>query len=129
VKPSYYSTATRTVGPTVATTSSTRHSRRLLKSLNDLLEDNRRPDIVRHLRRAYRDPLTGGELALIREPDTQGIVGFHSPATGRPFKGAGFVTEDAGLSEATRYDEWRFVFVAPVKQVAPEDLARIRRSQ
>lgn len=95
---------------------------RLPQNLNDLLEDTRRPGIVRHLRRAYRDPLTGGEFALIHEPDTQGIVGVHSSATGRPFKAAGFEPENAGFSGAARYDEWRFVFIAPVKQVAQKAL-------
>jgi type II secretory pathway pseudopilin PulG len=91
---------------------------RLPHSLDDLLQDNRRPGIVRHLRRAYRDPLTGGAFALIRAPDSPGIVGVHSLATGRPFKTAGFAPEDAAFTEAARYDEWRFVFVAPVEQAA-----------
>jgi type II secretory pathway pseudopilin PulG len=83
---------------------------RLPQSIGDLLQDNRRPDIVRHLRRAYRDPLTGGELALIRAPDSQGIVGVFSQATGRPFKIAGFSTEDEAFKGASTYADWRFVF-------------------
>jgi len=86
---------------------------RLPQSIDDLLQDNRRPNIVRHLRRAYRDPLTGGELALIRAPDTQGIAGVVSPATGRPFKIAGFLPEDAAFKDASTYADWRFVFTPP----------------
>jgi type II secretory pathway pseudopilin PulG len=95
---------------------------RLPQNIDDLLHDRRRPDIVRHLRRAYRDPLTGGEFALIRAPDTQGIVGVVSQATGRPFKIAGFLPEDETFSDAVSYAEWRFVFTLPAippQQVAP----------
>jgi len=76
---------------------------RLPQSLDDLLEDNRRPDIVRHLRRAYRDPFTGEPLALIREPDTpdtHGIVGVYSRAPGQPFKIAGFPAKDEAFADA-----------------------------
>jgi type II secretory pathway pseudopilin PulG len=86
---------------------------RLPQSIDDLLEDNRRPDVVRHLRRAYRDPLTGDELVPILAPDTQGIVGVVSQATGRPFKIAGFLPEDAAFSGAAGYVDWRFVFSLP----------------
>lgn len=89
---------------------------RLPQSIDDLLEDNRRPNIVRHLRRAWRDPLTGGALALIHESDTRGIVGVYSPAPGRPFKTAGFLAKDAAFKGATSYAEWRFVFVLPFKR-------------
>lgn len=83
---------------------------RLPQSLDDLLEDNRRPDVVRHLRRAWRDPLTGSPFVLIREPDTQGIAGVYSPAPGQPFKIAGFSVKDEAFKDAKRYAEWRFVF-------------------
>jgi len=95
---------------------------RLPQSIDELLEDNRRPDIVRHLRRAYRDPLTGGELTLIRAPDSQGIVGVFSQATGRPFKLAGFLPEDEAFSGAASYANWRFVFslpTTPAQQAQP----------
>ena len=86
---------------------------RLPQSIDDLLEDNRRPNIVRHLRRAYRDPFTGGALALIRQPDTKGIVGVYSPAPGRPFKIAGFSPKDDAFKDAKSYANWRFVFAPP----------------
>jgi type II secretory pathway pseudopilin PulG len=92
---------------------------RLPQSFDELLEDNRRPDIVRHLRRAYRDPLTGEELILIRAPDSQGIVGVASRVTGRPFKRAGFQLEDEAFTGASRYAEWRFVFSPPVQPTQP----------
>ncbi len=87
---------------------------RLPRSIDDLLEDNRRPDVVRHLRRAYRDPMTGGEFVLIASPDGQGIVGVYSPATERPFKTAGFSPANEAFSGAASYADWRFVFTPPV---------------
>ena len=55
---------------------------RLPQSIDELLEDNRRPNVVRHLRRAYRDPFTGEAFALIREPDSQGHRRRVQPGTG-----------------------------------------------
>ena len=49
----------------------------------------------------------------ILAPDTQGIVGVVSQATGRPFKIAGFLPEDAAFSGAAGYADWRFVFSPP----------------
>lgn len=86
---------------------------RLPQSIDDLLEDRRDAGVVRHLRRAYSDPLTGDSLVLIRMPDTQGIVGVHSPATGRPFKTAGFSCEDESFTGVGRYTDWRFEFHPP----------------
>jgi type II secretory pathway pseudopilin PulG len=92
---------------------------RLPQSIDDLLEDDRRPDIVRHLRRAWRDPLTGGELALIRDPGTRGIVGVYSPAPGHPFKTAGFPAADEAFTGAKSYQGWRFVVVLSHTSAAP----------
>lgn len=89
---------------------------RLPQSIDDLLEDNRRPHIVRHLRRAYRDPLSGGELALIQAPDNQGIVGVVSRAPGHSFKTAGFSPENEAFADAVSYADWRFVFALPTPQ-------------
>lgn len=86
---------------------------RLPQSIDELLEDSRRPDTIRHLRRAYRDPFTGGEFALIRSPDSKGIVGVNSTVTGRPFKTSGFLPEDASFVGAANYADWRFVFMPP----------------
>jgi type II secretory pathway pseudopilin PulG len=92
---------------------------RLPQRIDDLLEDNRRPNIVRHLRRAYRDPLTGGALALIRAPDSHGIVGVYSLAPGQPFKIAGFSSQDETFKGATSYAQWRFVFILPTRAAPP----------
>ena len=93
---------------------------RLPQTIDDLLEDNRRPNIVRHLRRAYRDPLTGGEFALIRDPETKGIVGVYSPAPGQPFKIEGFSVKDEAFKNAKSYTEWRFVIALPSRAPAAQ---------
>lgn len=89
---------------------------RLPQSIDDLLKDSRSPDTVRHLRKAWRDPVSGGEFQLIAAPDNQGFVGVHSPATGHPFKKTGFLPQDESFSDAVNYRDWRFVFVLPGKQ-------------
>ena len=86
---------------------------RLPQSIDELLEDHRRPDVVRHLRRAYRDPFTGEAFALIRKPDSHGITGVHSTSTGHPFKIAGFSSENSAFTEAVTYADWQFIFVPP----------------
>lgn len=86
---------------------------RLPQTLDDLTGDNRRPTPVRHLRRAYRDPMTGGEFVLIRAPDTQGILGVHSAASAAPLKTAGFAAENETFTDAASYREWRFVLTPP----------------
>jgi type II secretory pathway pseudopilin PulG len=103
---------------------------RLPQSIDNMLEDDRRPNIVRHLRRAYRDPLTGGVFALIRDPDSRGIIGVYSQASGRPFKTSGFPPADEAFSGATSYAQWRFTYKRPVKQPSQvRQTGQIRRPQ
>ena len=92
---------------------------RLPASVDELLEDRRRTAIVRHLRRAWRDPITGDAFVLIQEPDGQGIVGVHSASTAAPFKIAGFALADEAFRGAQSYAEWRFVFKPPVTGALP----------
>lgn len=92
---------------------------RLPQTLDDLTGDNRRPTPVRHLRRIYRDPMTGGQLVLIRAPETQGILGVHSAASAAPLKIAGFAAENETFTNAPSYREWRFVFTPPAATGAP----------
>lgn len=76
---------------------------RLPMRLEDLLEDRRSGEVQRHLRRIWRDPITGrSEWGLVREGE--GIAGVHSLSTATP------VNAPDGI---TRYDEWRFVLGQP----------------
>ncbi len=76
---------------------------RLPRRLEDLLEDRRSGDVQRHLKRIWRDPLTGrADWGLVREGE--GISGVHSLSQARP------LSAGEGI---TRYDQWLFVLGQP----------------
>lgn len=84
--------------------------RRLPKNFAELLLDPRFPQTVRHLRRPYRDPMTGsGEWGLLKGPDG-GIAGVFSLSDGTPFKRANFPSAYASFEDAQSYREWLFRF-------------------
>lgn len=84
--------------------------RRLPKNFAELLADPRFPDTVRHLRRVYRDPMTGSdEWGLLKGPDG-GIAGVYSLSEGTPFKRANFPSAYAPFAEAQTYRDWVFRF-------------------
>jgi type II secretory pathway pseudopilin PulG len=88
-------------------------ARRYPAQLEELLQDNRYPNVRRYLRRVYRDPLTGNtEWGLVKAPDG-GILGVYSLAPGQPFKSGGFSTTEAGFEDAESYADWKFVAVVP----------------
>jgi len=80
-------------------------------SLQDLLADNRFPATVRHLRRLYPDPISGGEFSIMQVGP--GIAGVHSSSTAAPAKVAGFPARYSSFEGAASYDQWRFVFSPP----------------
>jgi type II secretory pathway pseudopilin PulG len=77
--------------------------------LEDLLEDRRSLVPLHHLRRLYRDPVSGGELT----PLLAGIeiIGVASSSDAKPFKRNGFDTP--GFDDKDRYADWEFVFRPP----------------
>lgn len=79
-------------------------------SLEVLLEDDRFPMPVRHLRRAYADPITGksewGELRVAGR-----IVGVHSLSEAAPLKKAGFTVRDSTFADANSYKDWVFGYM------------------
>jgi type II secretory pathway pseudopilin PulG len=84
--------------------------RRLPKDFGELLSDPRFPDTVRHLRRAYRDPMTGSaEWGLVKETDG-GISGVYSLSADKPFKRANFPAGLEDFLEAETYGDWIFRF-------------------
>lgn len=82
-------------------------------SLQDLIQDPRFPQTVRHLREAYADPVSGEPMREIRDPLDHGIVGVYSPAPGEPLKVAGFPEQDRDFTGAKQYADWRFEFALP----------------
>lgn len=76
----------------------------LPKALGDLVLDPRFPNVQRHLRRIYRDPMTGrAEWGLIKRPD-EGIFGVYSLSEDKPLR----VFGGAGDAAAATYAEWKF---------------------
>lgn len=81
------------------------------RRLEDLLRDTRYPNTVRHLRRLYRDPMTGeSQWGLVRAADG-GINGVYSLSDGTPIKVANFPVRDRGFRGKTRYSDWRFIYI------------------
>jgi type II secretory pathway pseudopilin PulG len=78
------------------------------KSLDDLLLDPRFQHTVRHLRRLYRDPVTGkDEWGLLRDGQG-GIIGIHSLSELTPFKRAGFPATYPDFDGKDAYRQWLF---------------------
>ncbi|MBV9189067.1 MAG: type II secretion system protein [Betaproteobacteria bacterium] len=80
------------------------------KKLEDLLEDTRFPMPQHHLRRVYRDPMTGtSEWALVDAPGG-GFMGVHSLSEETPIKSADFSVKDATFADAENYTKWMFTY-------------------
>jgi type II secretory pathway pseudopilin PulG len=92
-------------------------------SLEELLKDPRFPNARRHLRKLYRDPVTGkAEWGTVL---VQGrIVGVYSLSDKAPVKVDNFDPDDRGFKLKQKYSEWVFtyphdLFVAPKEGVKP----------
>jgi type II secretory pathway pseudopilin PulG len=82
-------------------------------NLEALLADARFPNTVRHLRRLYRDPITGaGEWGTARD-EAGGITGVYSLSERKPMKKAGFGPGREAFADAETYQDWVFVAVRP----------------
>lgn len=80
--------------------------------LEYLLSDPRFPNAVRHLRRLYNDPMTGGDWELITDP-AERIIGVRSSSELRPFRQDGFPKALLRLQGKSSYREWEFVYTPP----------------
>lgn len=82
------------------------------ESLEALLNDGRTSRLRRHLRKVYRDPLTGNaQWGLVRD-DAGGVMGVYSLAPQAPLRRAGFAPEFASFVLAKTYQDWKFVYEA-----------------
>ena len=95
--------------------------RSLPTSLDALLDDERYPMPVHHLRRHYPDPMSGAtDWGELRVGDA--IAGVYSRSEAQPIKQANFSLADAGFVGKPRYKDWLFVFgEAPGVAVALEE--------
>ena len=78
-------------------------------ALEELVKDPRSLQTLRHIRRLYRDPVTGGDFELIRHPDGR-IRGVRSASLQEPFKKDGFPRGYGNFRNAGSYREWAFEF-------------------
>lgn len=96
--------------------------------LEDLLKDPRSLQTKRHLRRLYKDPMTGEEFEIVRQggeirglagAESLGVIkGVRSRSTLEPFKKDGFPKEFDKFKNAQQYANWEFVF-EPETPAAP----------
>lgn len=92
----------------------------LPKTLEVLVEDRRSPRPQRHLRRIYRDPITGKAEWGIERNDA-GITGVYSLSDKTPFKRHALPPAlGEGAAGAQRYRQWVF---RPVDEIATSAVA------
>ncbi len=75
----------------------------------------------RYLRQKFKDPITGKDFELIRDPLTHGIMGVNSPSDEAPLKEANFPAQDVDFEGKTKYSEWQFVFMIPHTIAPPSE--------
>ena len=98
-------------------------AKRYPRSLEELLLDPRFPNVRRHLRRIYRDPMTGGtQWEIVSTPDGA-ILGVHSSSRDKPLKSAGFAPQLAAFAQAETYTDWVFAFVPAQGEPLPPGAA------
>ena len=83
------------------------------KTLEDLLEDKRYPMPVRHLRRLYRDPITGeADWGVVEAPEG-GVMGVFSRSEEAPIKTGNFSVKNQEFSDTQHYADWKFIHSPP----------------
>ncbi len=85
------------------------------QKLEDLLKDARSLQTLRHLRRLYPDPMTGGDWVIIKAPGS-GIKGVRSSSSEIPFKTDGFSEDYDDFAGKASYSEWEFAYVPESKK-------------
>jgi hypothetical protein len=80
-------------------------------TLEQLVQDDRSPVPLHHLRRLYVDPVTGkADWTLVLTADGQRITGVASSSNAKPIKRAGFDPVDAAFEQTECYCAWQFVY-------------------
>ena len=80
------------------------------KKLEELLEDKRFPMPLHHLRKVFRDPMTGStEWGLVEAPGG-GFMGIYSRSEETPIKSANFSIKDQAFEGAEHYTKWIFAY-------------------
>jgi hypothetical protein len=84
--------------------------KQLPATVHDLVYDGRPSIPERHLRKLYRDPMTGAKKwGELRDGDGK-LIGVYSLSTATPVKRAGFPDGVQGYENAQHYSDWKFVY-------------------
>lgn len=95
-------------------------------NLAALLRDPRFPQVRRHLRKLYADPITGrAEWGLLYQPGSNGIIGVHSLSPAAALKVGNFEARFAGFDGKARLSEWHFMVDARVSSVPSAEPAAV----
>lgn len=98
-------------------------------TLSALLRDPRVPQLRRHLRKLYVDPITGrAEWGLLYQPGSNGIIGVHSLSPAAALKVGNFEARFAGFDGRARLSEWHFMVDARVSSVPSAEPAAVPAS-
>lgn len=96
--------------------------------LTDLLEDDRYPMPVRHLRRLHPDPVTSqAEWGEIRVDNR--IAGVYSLSEQRPIKQAAFPLMYESFAERAQYREWVFAFLGAARSTVKPTIPGLNDSK
>lgn len=79
-------------------------------ALDDLIQDPRFPDIQRHLRRVYVDPMTGSEEWGLVLSEKGGIQGVYSLSNAMPIRTGNFDEMDRDFTGKLTYSDWKFIY-------------------
>lgn len=84
--------------------------KRYPESLDELLEDDRTPQAMHHLRRLYPDPITNSsEWGLVKNEELQ-IMGVYSLSEASPLK-TDYSEYPSIVSSGNGYDDIKFVYI------------------
>ena len=79
-------------------------------SLKELLKDPRYPNVRRHLRKIFVDPMTGkAEWGIVYLGDKVGVLGVYSLSTAKPLKVANFDVRFVNLENRDKISDWKFL--------------------
>jgi type II secretory pathway pseudopilin PulG len=79
------------------------------KSFAELLKDPRFPQLRRHLRRVYVDPMTGkAEWGLVKANENGGILAIYSLSKATPIKIGNFPPRFVAFEGKTSLADWKF---------------------
>jgi len=81
----------------------------LPQTLDDLVEDKRVPNIRRHLRKIYVDPMTRKAVWGLVQVPGGGIAGVYSLSEDRPISDPDLPGRASAAAPAEKYSDWKFV--------------------